>query len=143
MSEFFVTIAKGEISNKRTVKARFDELQDGRYKVKITKSSKRSLAQNDWLHAILPEIVEGLRDKGFNDVKTTDDAKAVIKALFFKKTISNGIEDIPIIEDTSATSKEDFIERSEEIIKWAIEYLNIDVAPPGKQTELNYFDNAF
>src|SRR5690348_869539 len=123
MSEFFVTIAKGEISNKMTVRKQFENLEDGKYKVKITKASKRTLQQNDWLHAILPEIVKGLRDVGYYEVKTNEDAKRVIKSLFFKKTITNGVNDIDIVEDTSATSKVDFTERAEEIIIWCADYL--------------------
>lgn len=135
MNSVIVNIREGKIDNPKTIKKAFDELKDGRYKVDIKKSNKRTLLQNAWFHAILPDIVKGLQDAGYSEVKTTDDAKLVIKALFFKKIITNGIEEISVIEGTSETSKENFIERADEIIRWAQEYLNINVAPPNKQFE--------
>ena len=110
-------------------------LEDGRYKITISKANKRTLDQNSWFHSVLPAIKDALRDAGFDDVRSEDDAKAVVKGLFFKKYISNGCETIPIIEGTSESTKLDFASRADDIIKWAKDYLNIDVAPPGKQFE--------
>jgi len=107
-----------------------------RYKVVVSKSDKRTLAQNDWLHAVLPGIRDALRDTaGYNEIITVDDAKDFLKSMFFKKEISNGIETVEIIQGTSDTSKLDFSSKAEEIIIWASQYLGIDVAPPGKQFE--------
>lgn len=134
--EFNVYIEDGKITNKKTVKGFFTLLDDGRYKITIQKSNKRTLQQNNWLHAVLPDILDGLRNMGYNELKTNEDAKTVVKALFFKKTITNGIEEIEVIEDTSKTSKEDFVDRANQIITWAKEYLGIDIAPPLKQVEM-------
>lgn len=112
-----------------------DELTEGKYKIVISKADKRTLAQNDWIHAVLPAIKDGLRNMGYNDIRTESDAKDFIKSLFFKKEISNGIETVEIIQGTSETSKLDFASKAEDIIIWAQQYLGIDVAPPGKQFE--------
>ena len=133
--ELMITIESGQIKNKTALRKAFDNLSDGRYKMTIVKSNKRSLQQNNWLHAVLPDILKGLREVGYNELRTTEDAKQVVKALFFKKMVSNGIEEIEIIEDTSKTSKEVFMERADRIITWGREYLNIDIAPPFKQIE--------
>lgn len=110
-------------------------LTEGKYKITISKSDKRTLQQNDWLHAILPDVVKGLRDAGYNDIRTTENAKDFIKSLFFKKEITNGIETHEIIMGTSETSKLDFASKAEDIIIWAQQYLGIDIAPPNKQFE--------
>ena len=135
MNSVIVHIRDKKIDNPKTIKRAFDELEDGRYLVEIKKSNKRTLAQNAWLHAILPDVLAGLRNMGYDAVRTTIDAKKVLKTMFFKKVVSNGVEDIPIIEDTSDTSKEDFIERTDAIIRWAQDYLGINIAPPNKQFE--------
>lgn len=122
------------IKDEKLINSPFKGFEDGWYLARCRSLKKRSLPQNSWFHAVLPDILEGLREKGFNEVKTETDAKNVVKALFFKKTISNGIEDIEIIEDTSDTSKLDFAERAEDIIIWANEYLGLDIAPPAQQT---------
>lgn len=135
MSSAIIHIKEGKIQNPKAIRNLFDDITDGRYKIEVTKSNKRSLQQNAWIHAILPEILQGLRDAGYNEIRTTHEAKDVLKSLFFKKTVTNGIDEIPVIEGTSETSKENFIERADEIIRWAQEYLGINVAPPNKQFE--------
>ena len=110
-------------------------LGNGKYKITISKADKRSLNQNSWFHSVLPLIKDGLRDAGFDEVRNEDDAKAVVKGLFFKKYVTNGVETIPIIEGTSEATKLDFASKADEIIKWAKDYLSIDVAPPGAQFE--------
>ena len=113
-----------------------NDLPPGRYKVIVENEDKRTPQQNKWIHSVLPEILMGLRAVGYDEIKTTEDAKDLIKALFFKKQVTNGIETIDVIQGTSKTSKLDFVSRSEDIIKWANEYLGIDVAPPDKQLEV-------
>ena len=110
-------------------------LGNGKYKITISKATKRTLAQNDWFHSILPLIRDGLRDAGYNEIRTNEDAKDFVKSLFFSEEISNGIETMKIVRGTSETSKLDFASRAEDIIIWAQTYLGIDVAPPGKQFE--------
>lgn len=131
----------GEITNKEAIRKMFErlkDLKDGRYKLEATDYNKRTLQQNSWFHAVLPDILKGLRDMGYNELRNTDDAKDVVKSLFFKKKVTNGIEEIDIIQGTSQTDKMDFIEKADQIITWAKEYLGIDIAPPETQTTLNY-----
>ena len=122
--------------NIKAYKQYLNDLPHGRYKVVVTQVDQRSLQQNSWIHAILPDLVLALRDAGYSEVKTTEDAKDIIKTLFFKKEITNGTETIEVIQGTSKTSKLDFTTKAEEIIRWASEYLGIDVAPPSEQTEI-------
>ena len=122
--------------NIKAYKQYLNDLPQGRYKVVVTQVHQRSLQQNSWIHAILPDLVLALRYAGYSEVKTTEDAKDIVKALFFKKEITNGTETIEVIQGTSKTSKLDFTTKAEEIIRWASEYLGIDVAPPSEQTEI-------
>lgn len=122
--------------NIKAWKQYLNDLPAGRYKVRIESEDQRTLAQNSWFHAVLPEIQMALFEAGFDDVKTTEDAKDVVKALFFKKEVTNGTETFEVIQGTSKTSKLDFTSKSEEIIKWAAEYLGIQIAPPDKQLQV-------
>ena len=133
-----ITISDGQIVNKKPVKALFESLPNGRYKVEVSNAKQRSILQNAWLHAILPDILIGLRGIGYNDVRTTEDAKDFIKSIFFRKKISNGIDTVEVIEGTSEQSKLDFSEKAEDIIIWASQYLGIDIAPPNEQLQMNY-----
>lgn len=137
MNDFLIHKIKNKFQNVHRMQHLLKSLPDGTYRVTIESTDKRSVQQNAWIHAILPYIVQGLRDMGFSEVKNPNDAKAVIKALFFKKKITNGIEEIEVIEGTSQQSKIDFTEKADDIIRWASEYLGINVAPPGKQLEIN------
>lgn len=130
-----VRIKNGKIENKLDV-AKMFKLEDGNYKVTLEPTKKRTLLQNSWFHAVLPEIVQGLRDAGYNEIRNEDDAKEVVKSLFFKKKVTNGIEEIEVIEKTSKTEKFHFAEKADMIITWAKDYLGIDIAPPGKQIDV-------
>lgn len=134
--EKFIQVKGGLIENPFAVTKQIADLPDGRYLLKIEPKNKRSLNQNAWLHAILPDMVKPLQDLGWYEIRTAGDVKKFIKSLFFRKTMTNGTQTQEIIEDTSDTSKEDFTERAEAIIVWASDYLGIDIAPPGKQTTL-------
>ena len=138
MKEIFVYKEFGQIKNKAQLKRFFDEMPNGKNLLTQKKANKRTLPQNAWFHSVLPDIRDALREVGYNEVKTVDDAKKVVKGLFFKKIISNGIDEIEIIEGTSDTTKEDFVSRAEEIIIWGKEYLGIDIAPPNTQVTMFY-----
>lgn len=136
MREFIISKSGKDFRNTKAWKEHIASLPDGRYQITIRSMKSRSLPQNAWFHAILPDVLAALRDIGYNDVRTTEDAKAFIKAIFFRKKISNGVDTVEIIEGTSEQTKENFMEKAEDIIIWGRTYLNIDIAPPAKQFEL-------
>lgn len=125
-------------TNTKAWKEHLAALPDGRYKVTAPVPFKqRSLPQNAWLHAVLPDILKGLQDIGYNEIRTAEQAKAFIKSMFFRVTYTNGIDVVEVIQGTSETDKTDFCSKAEEIIIWADQYLGIDIAPPGAQTEID------
>lgn len=134
--EFIVNKTDGVFRNVKKMEEYNKTLPDGKYLIKILPFRQRSLNQNAWFHAVLPDILQGLRDAGYSEVKNEEDAKDVVKGLFFKKKITNGIEEIEIIEHTSKQSKINFAEKADDIIRWAAEYLNLDIAPPETQLEM-------
>jgi len=139
MIEFMLHIDNGQITNTKAVRNAFDELQDGHYLVRIEPKKTRSLNQNAYFHGVMvPLVLQGLRDAGFNEVKTPEDAKDIIKSLFLKKIIKNEIsgEEIPVIRHTSELTTVEFNAMMEECGQWASEYLGIFIPPPNYQTEM-------
>lgn len=138
MKTFFLNKQDGQIINKTIVAKNINELADGRYMVKIENAAKRSHNQNNWLHAVCDDIQEALYNKGYREVKTKYDAKAVVKALFAKKLVrnENSGDEIVIIQDTSDMTKEEFSKFAEEVIDWGVQYLEINIAPPSSQIGL-------
>lgn len=133
MKEIFVYKEFDQIKNKDQVRRFFDSMPNGKNLLTQKKANKRTLQQNDWFHAVLPDILAGLRNNGYQELRTLDQAKAFIKELFFKIDVSNGTNTVSIVQPTSETTKEDFTGRADEMIIWANEYLGIDIAPPNTQ----------
>ncbi len=137
-------IQKSESGLWRNIKAYKQHLNDlppGRYKIIVENEDKRTGSQNSWFHAVLPEIMIGLRGVGY-DIKNTEEAKDIVKSMFFKKIVTNGIDEIEVVQGTSKTSKLDFASIADDIIEWGREYLNIDISPPDKQLEFYESDKT-
>jgi len=141
MIQFFTTIKNGVIANPKVWAKYVKSLPDGYYTVNIENKKKRSNNQNSYLHGvIIPMVFEGLKDAGFDEVRTHEDAKLIIKALFLKKSIvskSSG-EVIEIIQDTSALTTTEMNEFIESVIKWAAEYLSIQIPYPNEQLKASF-----
>ena len=134
--EFFTTIKNGKIDNPRAVRKGFD-LPDGRYRVRVDRFKKRSNQQNRYFHGqVIPLVFEGLRDAGFDTVRTYEDAKTVIKSLFLKKSITNDVETFEFIRDTHTLTTIEFMEFISDVQRWAVEYLSITIPDPNQQIEM-------
>jgi len=133
-----VHIQDGAIVNKITVRNAFAGLQDGRYLMELKKSNKRSLNQNAFYHGVVvPLVKDGLRDAGYNDVRTNEDAHEVIKYLFLKKKLANGTGGfIELLGSTATLSTVEFMDLISSIQQWALEYMNIDIPSPNEQLQL-------
>lgn len=111
--------------------------KDGVFSLKIESRQKKTLQQLAYWHAILlPYVQKGLYDAGFDEVKTTKHAQAVLEALFFRKEITNGSETIMVNERLSGQTKEELSTKIDAVKKWASEYLSIYIPSPGEQTNL-------
>jgi hypothetical protein len=136
--ETIVHIQDNKIVNKTAIRKAFT-LPNGKYSVKITKANKRSLMQNAYYWGVLiPFCLQGLRDAGYNDVKTSEDTHEILKHLFLKKIIRNEKTDEEIILPGSTTklSTVDFMTFISDVQQWASEYLGIYIPSPNEQLEL-------
>lgn len=126
----------GEITNKKVVRQAIDMLQDGRYKMEITGASKRSNSQNAYFHSvILSYVLEGLQNTGYEDVKTLEDAKTVVKSLFLKEKIINketGELLTEYVRESSSLTTGEFKVFIDQILQWSAEYLGISIPLPGE-----------
>ena len=129
--ECFLDVVNGRLKN-------VIPIADGRYHFTIKKKNNRSSNQNRfWWGAMLPLVKQGLKDAGYNEVKTNEDAHEVLKALFLKKHISNG--DGVALEMSGSTTELSTIEFNELIAnvqQWAAEFLNVIVPDPNTQVSI-------
>jgi len=131
---FFTILPDGSIQNKKSMAKFFSELNPGRYSLVSKSANTRSLPQNAYFHGpMLDYVFNGLRDMGFDDVQTKEDAKLVVKSLFLKKQIGSTEtgEVIEIIRDTASLTKEEFNLFIEEVQRWAATFLNVVIPDPG------------
>lgn len=137
-SQVFIHINDGDITNKSVIRKAFAGLKNGRYQITIESKNNRSIQQNRYYHGVVVPIVkDGLRDVGFSEIRTSEDAHEVLKYLFLKKRIVNE-ETGEVIEKLGSTAKLSTIEFNEyvdEIIRWSAEYLGIQIPLPNEQME--------
>lgn len=115
------------------------ELPEGKWMLKAEKKDKRSNQQNRYYWGcVIPLVKEGLREAGYDDIKTDEHAHEVLKHLFLKKEIKNNNTDevIQLSKSTTELNKLEFNEFIEEVAMWASSYLSIVIPEPGKQTEI-------
>lgn len=135
-------IRDGQITNKSVVRKMFEALQEGRYKLTVEKSNKRSLNQNDYYWMILTDYVQpALYSEGWREIKTKDDAHDFVRSLFLKVKIINEVtgDTIERIKSTTELTTVQFNEYLEEIWQWSSEYLSIAIPSPNEQ--LQFFNN--
>jgi hypothetical protein len=135
MPEFLLYKSAGAITNKKVVADAFNQLEDGRYRVVINSFKKRSLPQNAYYHGcVVPLVKDGLRDAGYNEVKTCEDAHEILKHLFLKRKLSNenNGDEIVIPGSTAKLTTIEFNTFIDEVIQWAAEYLGITIPLPNE-----------
>lgn len=133
MIECIVHIKDGQILNRAAVAKFKNDHKDGKFLWSSKSIKRRSLQQNAYLHGvIIPIVYDGLRNNGFDDVRDHEDAKLIIKSLFLKKKVSNGVEAIEIIQDTSKLTTIEMMTFVDEVIKWSAEYLSVIIPLPGE-----------
>lgn len=133
MKDCTVHISNRQITNRKAIANFFNDLKDGKYLLTVKSIKRRSNNQNAYLHGVvIPLVFEGLRNNGFDDVRDNEDAKLIIKTLFLKRKITNGLETIDVVRGTSELSTSEMMEFIAEVQKWSIEYLNVYIPDPGQ-----------
>lgn len=136
MPDFILHINHSGIQNKSTVRNAFAALTEGKYLVRVEAFKKRSLPQNAYYWGIVvPMVKQGLKDIGYNEVKTNEDAHEIMKHIFLKKPVKNEIngDEIVIAGSTADLKTVAFNAFLEEVWQWAAEYLNIQIPAPNEQ----------
>lgn len=131
--DFIVHKRQGNFHNTERMQAFNESLPDGSYLVSITPTKKRTTDQNAYYWGIVvPMVHEGLRDMGYDEVKTKEDAHLVLRSLFLKKHIG----ELELVRSTTELKTTEFSTYLEEIGKWAAEYLNVVIPAPNTQLEM-------
>jgi len=111
-------------------------LKPGKYKIVITDARKRSIPQNSYYWGVVvPMVRKGLYDQGFDEIRTNDQAHAVIKRYHLKnevvsKDTGHVLEQDGTTTELTPATFNDFIER---VARWAAEYLGIAIPSPNEQ----------
>lgn len=137
--ELFVTISNQSVVNRSDLANVIRNLMDGKYLFKIERKDKRTTQQNKYLHGVmLPVVRDALRDAGWNNIKTIDDAKDFIKIKFLKYDLVNEQtgEVVEMYRNTSALTKLQFMELVQDVQIWLQDYFNIELPLPGEQGSL-------
>jgi hypothetical protein len=135
--EFFITMRYGQVINRNCLKDQIQSLPDGRFIFKIEDKSVRTSNQNRYMHLMFSMIKDGFRDIGYNEVRTTEDAKYIMKDMFLKYFIDNGTGGkIAMVKRTRDLTKEEMAVFIEECIQFAAENLNVVIPAPNTQAEM-------
>lgn len=83
MKTFFVDITEDHtIKGEHLLLKAFRNLKKGRYRCDLFATNKRSLNQNAYEHVVFTLTQKGLRDGGYENIRTMEDAKDFYKQLF-------------------------------------------------------------
>lgn len=134
-----IRIIDGGIDNIKGIVNLFVGVPDGKYIVERSRYNKRSNQQNRYLHGLLiPEFKNALRDAGYDEVRTDDQAKEIMKNMFLKISTPNlnTGEAIEYTRHTSELTKAELNELIDAVIKFCAESLNYQIAYPNEQMNL-------
>lgn len=126
----------GQLQNRTGLTKLFRSLKDGKYEISVTRVSKRSNPQNRYLHGLLiPEFRKALNSVGYNEVKTDEQSKLIMKSMFLTREMPNesGGKPVHYVQDTSALSKEEMGVLIEEVIQFAATEMSYVIPYPNEQ----------
>jgi len=111
-------------------------LKASRWLITAKDIKKRSVPQNSYYWGVVvPAVRKGLYDAGFDEVRTNDQAHAIIKRYHLKKEIVS--KDTGHILEQDGTTTEltpaEFNKFLDRVIRWAAEYLGIYIDSPNDQ----------
>jgi hypothetical protein len=137
--DLIIHIESGRVINKVPVYKFFKELADGSYLAKFQPRKVRTNNQNAYYFAILPLILEGLKEAGFDDIRDKDDVHYLLKVMFLKRKVWNhqtGEVIGEISRSTTELSTTEFSEYLDRIGQWCAEYLGFELPAPNTQLKI-------
>lgn len=135
----YIQITDGKVENRTTLAKAIQALPTGRYEFKISRKSKRSLQQNAYIHAVcFPLILQGLRDLGWAEMRTVEQAKAYMKRKFLITSLVNEDtgEVIEYVKDTHDLTKEEMGNFIDDMARFCAEDLGFVMPMPNEQLTL-------
>lgn len=145
MRECRVHINDGKITNRQSLVEAFKGLHNGPYLITIKNIRKRTLPQNDYYWGcVVPMVREGLKDAGYDDIESNEDAHEVVKHLFLKKEIGSRVtgEVIELPGSTARLTTIEFGEYLEKVWKWSAEFLNVHIPGPNEPLTIHYLTDT-
>lgn len=139
MKTLSVYLKDGKLTSTAGLAQAFGELRDGAYVVTIESRKKRSGNQNAYYFGVVvPMVTEGLKQAGFDAVRTREDAHLVMKSLFLKHHFTNPDtgEAIEWIGSTKSLKTVEFNLFLEQVWQWAASYLNLVIPSPNEQMKM-------
>jgi len=142
MESYFGKIVNGilKITNRKQFDSELLQFDGKEVEVIIKRKKKsRSNQQNKFLHGILlPNFKQALNEAGYNDIRTNEQCKDLLKALFLQYEIVNEQtgEVIKTFKNTSELSTTEFMEFIDKAIDYAKQNLNYTIYPPNEQSEI-------
>lgn len=103
------------------------------------KKKSRSNPQNAYLHGcLIPSFRQALNEVGYNEIKTNEQCKDLLKALFLQYDLINEStgEVIKTFKNTSELSTIEFMEFVDKAIDYAKQNLNYTIFPPNEQASI-------
>lgn len=116
------------------------QLKPGKYLASFKGLSKRTPPMNAYLHGVLiPEFRKALNGVGYDEVKTDEQAKRILKSMFLTRQVTNKEtgEMIEYVADTSDLTKEEMSILYDEVIKFAAENMNHQILYPNEQSMMS------
>ena len=136
--EFQIHKEDGKFRNIKKMEEYTSGLPDGKYKVAIEKSGKRSTQQNRYYWGlVIPILKQAFTDLGHE--LTDDDVHDFLKGKFNSKQVVNeGTgEAVELPMSTTKLNKEDFGVYIESIQRFAAEFLGVVIPDPGTQITID------
>lgn len=141
--QYFGKVENGslKITNRKMFDRDIENVFNGK-EISITiekKRVKRSDPQNRYFHGIIiPIVQQGLLDAGYEEAKSREWVKDLIKMqCLVKETFSETTgECIKSLGKTSQLTKSEFCELVESVQRWSAQFLNVVIPNPGEQVDL-------
>jgi NinB protein len=103
------------------------------------KKKRRSNNQNAYLHGcLIPDFKKALNDVGFDEIRTNEQCKDLMKALFLQTDIVNPTtgEVLKTYKNTSGLTTTEMMCFVDDAIKYAAEHMNYIIKLPNEQNEI-------
>ena len=138
MIQFYLDITpEAQVKGEALFLKGLKQQKPGRYRVDLYHLNKRSNLQNAYEHVVFTLAVKGLRDLGYEEIRTMEDAKKFYKDLFLtieKPNVQTG-EMYKVHRSTAELSKDETSNFIEQIREHQLEWAGVLIPTPEQYKE--------